>query len=154
MVSVDSKPFFFPSVFFLFFVFVFFVLPTNCSWRNRKSRQRLLIAGRQRFLKTLTHYNLFVVIRCIQPVYILSDIFDKQQKRWKLFLRAVPLRRDETSKEMRRSVGGVAVYFWKLQRFLSHHSAISNYKNSHVTISSTLKFSTVISSADLTDYSW
>ena len=66
------KTFLFSFSFLSFFLF-FFVLPTNCSWRNRK-KVGSDIAGRQCFLKTLTHYNLFVVIRCIQPVYILSDI--------------------------------------------------------------------------------
>ena len=63
------------------------------------------------------------------------------------FNRAVALERDETSEETRRSVGGVTVYFWKLQRFLSCHSLA-------LTISSMQKISTVISLADLTDYSW
>ena len=104
------KTFLFSFSFLSFFCFLFFLFyrRTVAGATEKVGRD---IAGRQRFLKTLTHYNLFVVIRCIQPVYILSDIFDKQQQRWKLFLRAVPLRRDETSKEMRRSVGGVTVYF-------------------------------------------
>ena len=69
------------------------------------------------------------------------------------FNRAVALRRDETGDETRKSVGGVAVFFRKIQRFLSCHSSLFsvNYKNSHVAIFSTLKFPAVISSADLSD---
>ena len=28
----------------------------------------------------------FIVLKCIQPVFVLTYVFDKQQRRWKLFL--------------------------------------------------------------------
>lgn len=66
------------------------------------------------------------------------------------FYRAVVIRRDETGDETRRSVGGVTVCSRKIQRFLSCHSSLFSVTKT-VTVSSTLKFSTMISSADLTD---
>ena len=56
----------------------------------------------------------------------------------------------QTMRNTRRSVGGVPVCFRKSQRFLSRHSSPFSTTKS-VTFYSTLKFSTIISSDELTD---
>ena len=32
----------------------------------------------------MTQYSLLVVFKCVRPVYILADVFDRQQRRWQL----------------------------------------------------------------------
>ena len=56
----------------------------------------------------------------------------------------------QTMRNTRRSVGGVPVCFRKIQRFLSRHSSLLS-TTKPVTVYSTLKFSTMIFSDELTD---
>ena len=56
----------------------------------------------------------------------------------------------QTMRNTRIFVSQVPVCFRKIPRFLSCHSLLFSTTNT-ITVSSTLKFSTVISSADLTD---
>ena len=59
----------------------------------------------------------------------------------------------QAMRNTRRSGGGLAVCFRKIQRFLSSDSSLFSTTKT-VTVSRTPKFSTVVSSADLTKYSW
>ena len=56
----------------------------------------------------------------------------------------------QAMRNTRRSVGGVPVCFRKIQRFLSRHSSLLS-TTKPVTVYSILKFSTMISSDELTD---
>ena len=56
----------------------------------------------------------------------------------------------QTMRNTRRSVGGVPVCFRKIQRFLSRHSSLLS-TTKPVTVYSTLKFSIMIFSDELTD---
>ena len=56
----------------------------------------------------------------------------------------------QTMRNTRRSVGGVPVCFRKIQRFSSRHSSLFS-TTKPFTVYLTLKFSTMISSAELTD---
>ena len=56
----------------------------------------------------------------------------------------------QAMRNTRRSVGGVPVCFRKIQRFSSRHSSLFS-TTKPFTVYLTLKFSTMISSAELTD---
>ena len=106
----------------------------------------ILITNLNTNIWEITWYSLSVVLKCIRPVFVLSDVFDKQitaQRRevfvsgdGNCFYRAVAFRRNETGSEKREEIS-------------CGSSLFSNTKT--VTVSSALKFSTMVSSADLTD---
>ena len=99
----------------------------------------------------MTQYSLLVLFKCVRPVYILTDVFDRKQGRWQLVFAELFLYKRNKKRAMRqRSVDLVTVFFRKIQRFLICHSSLFSASKT-VTVSTTLKFSTLISSADLTD---
>ena len=98
----------------------------------------------------MTQYSLLVVFKCVRPVYILADVFDRQQRRWQLvFAELFLFRGDKTGDETEVSRLSYNL-FQKNPKVLIRHSSLFSAAKTF-TVSTTLKFSTLISSADLTD---
>ena len=108
-----------------------------------------------------------MVLRSVQPVFVLVNVFDKQITAAKAHVfkgeKLLSARTEIAFTElflfvgMKQAmssttilVGRVPVCFRKMQRFLSCHFSLFSSTNT-VTVSSTPKLSTGISSADLTD---
>ena len=120
----------------------------------------------------ITQYSLLVVLRCVQPVFILIDVYNKQitvaenirpQRREDIvsgdrsyFYRAVALKRDETGDEKYEEISRSSCSLFQknpkvFALTLSSTAKVKKKKKKKITVSPTLKFSTMIFSADLTD---
>ena len=100
-----------------------------------------LITNLNTNLWEITWYSLSVVLKCIRPVFVLSDVFDKQitaQRRevfvsgdGNCFYRAVAFRRNETGSEKREEIRRWSGSLFQKEVFELRLFAIFKYKNSH-----------------------
>ena len=95
------------------------------------------------------------MLKCIQPVFVLIDVFDKQitaQRRevfvsgdGNCFCRAVAFRRNETGAEKREEIRRWSGSLFQKEVFELQLFAIFKYKNSHGFLNSKIFYSGVFS---------